>query len=129
MDAKELRIGNWVETYTGLLIGNAFSTPRIGYRQVNLQDLEIISKLGHTYRGISLTSELLDKTSHFKRTKTQNQDFFFNGDNILVRVSDMGLYLHSEVDGSTFWVRHLHHVHELQNAYFMIEGIELEINL
>jgi len=71
--ANELRLGNWVETYSVLVSGawydnkgtrHGFDTvtePAISQRQIDLEDLKIIheAKGLATYRGIPLTPEVL----------------------------------------------------------------------
>ena len=119
MIANELRIGNWI---------NYLGKPK----KCSLNTIYAISRIvgdSAVYRPIPLTSEILAKCKNFGRTTIQDEDSFFNGDNILLRIADWGLFMHSEVDGSVFFVRRLKYLHELQNAYFCITQTELTIDL
>lgn len=122
MKVTELRIGNWVETYTGLLIGYTFSTPKIGNHQIDLKDLEIISMLGHTYRGIPLTPEILKKAGFEYDQHTYAKEY---------------IWLAEGDTGFDIWLSglanpkhtHVSYLHQLQNLCYCLLGEELEIIL
>jgi hypothetical protein len=116
MIPNELRIGNWA------LYPHSIHEP---FQITEPRHIE----LAYLLKPIPLTPELLEAIEDFGPTEIQGENSYFNGDNILIRVQDMTLFLHSELDGSVFRVRQLKYLHELQNLYFLIEGKELTIAL
>jgi len=124
----ELRTGNWVKS-------TPISIPRLGisssgYTVVTTYGIHVYEE-GHNidWKPITLTEEILLKCTDFRKTKVEGVDSFFNGDNLLIRIEDMRLFLHSELDGEVFGVRYIKYVHELQNIFFILEGFELNLQL
>jgi hypothetical protein len=133
IDPKELRLGNWVRLKQKTK-QNPYLTSIVDWlspyegRNIGLQG-NAIRNSGDQLEGIPLTSEILSKIPHFGRSDFNGEASYFNGDNIMIRIADMALYLHSELDGSVFYCTRLRSLHHLQNIYFAIEGHELTINL
>lgn len=110
---RDLRPGNWVL--------------RKG-KPVQVSSIDIAFGRAGKYEPIRLTEEILVKTHMVPHTKG-DEKFYSNQDNILIRLADMSLFMHSDLDGSVFYVRYLIYLHELQNLYYFIDKIELEVAL
>ena len=139
INCKELRIGNWVDSYMGFHSGDAydkdgklicsgsFSQPTIRHVQVDIELLKFISENEFaTYRPIPLTEDVLDRIDYFYKTDKDGELMYFNGDNIMIRIADMSLHMHSEYDGSTFWVCRLKSLHHLQNICYAIDDFDFK---
>jgi hypothetical protein len=118
MEAKDLRIGNFVVTN--------FKREK---EVTDIDHVSFIEDFMKLYDPIPLTEEWLLKFEQFGKTDIEGTPCFFNGDNIMLfdRKDYFDAYLHSEVDGSVFFATRLFHVHQLQNFYYAIEKQELTI--
>lgn len=137
VEVKELRFGNWLQSYIVLNDGmGKISKECIRPFQVDLKTMELLStsqgRLFATMEPIPLTAELLIKFGF---------EFLESFD------SPYEIYAHSKVDQFEVWnfndehwildiadqagidMSHFKHVHQLQNLYFSLTGLELEINL
>jgi hypothetical protein len=143
IDAKDLRIGNWVETYMVMIAGSWYdqegkkhgqdiiTEPTINRRQITADDLKIIIEAAGlaTYRPIPLSPELL-LWCGFEKADAGNFRFgrFFLGN------YSKGKYgfawrkdiMDSQIGNPSTEISCLH---ELQNLYFALTNKELEINL
>lgn len=73
INVRELRIGNWVETYIVLMSGywidkdgnnkgkDTITETAIRVKQIDVNDLMILQSLFATYRPIPLTTDILEK--------------------------------------------------------------------
>ena len=113
---QELRLGNWV------LMNNRHihMDTRIFHAVLNGFD-------GYVPEPVFITEDILDKCSDFGRMDNNGEPSFFNGDDIIIRIADMSIFAHSELDGSVMWLRQLKYVHQLQNLYFFLTDTELQI--
>lgn len=129
---QELRYGNWIfDPNKEVLHGN-------GYCQVENTGKDVCHYMynhlhpGNKYENIypiRLTTEILDKITHFRPYDKEGTKGYFNGDNIIIREADWSLFLHDESNGNIHWCMFLRSVHHLQNLYYDIEGHELDIKL
>jgi len=140
INANELRLGNWVETYTVMLSGSwidkdgnvhgqdTITEPTIRQKQIDIKDLEIISKAGGlaTYRGIPLTGEILEKCGFVKEVdsgsgKPYEYHITFGDNYTLIYYPDLPDW---ELAGMPLPVSPKY-LHQLQNLYWCLVGEEL----
>jgi hypothetical protein len=131
LDVKELRIGNWIESYMAFLCPiNGFSQPKI--RDIKL-DAKMILFLSEnpmaTYRPIKLSSEILSVCDFEMPSKTfmLNQHWFLydNYDGFWIQIEKQ---LESDYVCERLKVN-CKYLHQLQNLYYSLTGQELEVNL
>lgn len=129
IDAKELRIGNWV-MHDGKFYQ---ATSMYVYNPVN-QDQYVLIRLGEGQgvdsrylEPIQLTEEMLLKCE-FEKTKLNDYTYFFNlyPLQLLYNAANGIDYFHSQFGGKFIKVASLH---QLQNLYFALTGKELEFSL
>ena len=125
MKPEELRIGNWIYDMVELSDRQVWGVKpdRRNHIMINDTEYEMVSP-------INLTPEWLEKFGFGKFKKDDDQfispccDYAILGD-----FPKDGFYIfnHSEVDGSTDWIRtnRIHHVHQLQNLFYALTGEEL----
>jgi len=134
MKPQELRIGNFINPEIGEL-EHVGQIKYIGYSGVGVEldcdepELSLNHDLDLSdIKPIPLTEEWLEKFGFSRNLVSACCDYSL--------VLDHGyehdlyyIYNHSEVDGSTSWIRTkgIRHVHELQNIYFSLTGYELEL--
>jgi hypothetical protein len=137
MEAKELRIGNYVNWI--IPFSNDYSP-----QKVTLQILNIINNDADICKPIPITEEILLKCG-FKKNNIARINSIFNidlGRNRILTVSDIGtpsgfIYISSiDVDIITDAViiynwdyDKTYYLHQLQNLYFALTNEELKINL
>lgn len=130
MEAKELKIGNWV-----LAKGEMTEVSDILYDGINMNwnhELSAVDFYWKDIKGIPLIPELLAKAGF-----TKIKDGFMSPDiyerkytRVLVTTS-----FEIETDGlDSYWIEGntilpIKHLHQLQNLYFALTGEELTINL
>jgi hypothetical protein len=108
MNANELRLGNWV-----CILGTEI------YREINSLRLHEISiGLENTLRPIPLTEDWLLKFGF----KWKNQGLRLGSFCIRQEINSYVIYLSNESHNTKV---DLKHVHQLQNLYFALTGIEL----
>jgi len=143
INANELRIGNWVESYVVMVAGSWFdkegkihgedkvTTPGWA-RKITWEDLKILTedKIGlATYRPIPLTPEILVKAGF----KNMDDIFFIKYKELLLCLDKVWWWTNAwEADGEFEYnalapYREITYVHELQNLYFAITQTELQI--
>ena len=141
MIANELRIGNWVETYSVMLSGSWYdkdgkqhgqdvlTEPTIRQKQIDILDLKIISESPlATYRPIPLTPEILVACGFELETKVW---WKFPDEDI----SGWVLLDNSPIE-ETFTLCYdqlvigplIQYLHQLQNLFFAITQTELNYN-
>jgi len=138
---EELRIGNWVETYTVLMSGSWYdksgkqhghdviTEPGIRQKQIDVKDLEILSGpqgFLATYRPIPITPEILEKCGFKNDVENDAADMIFGEFRIFAGHHEWWFWGHeSPIDiGMKINVR-LDYLHQLQNLYFALTGEEL----
>lgn len=116
MDAKELRIGNWV-------IHNG-----IGYYNTTVKSVTnrlINQKLKHIYEPIQLTGAWLSKfgfNNSFENVYTLGRmqvEIYANATIIMINDEENDTVMDMEFEN--------YHVHQLQNLYYALTGSELII--
>jgi len=116
MKANELRIGNWVYEYDAL--GGLF------YNQVGWGIIgDLVDGLSPC-EPIPITPEILEKAGF------SNETYYYEKDEICIRIYDgkfyaLAMWVPLESETNTL----IESVHQLQNLYFALTGIELDINL
>ena len=119
MKASDLRIGNIVQNKDGVeeAINSIFL----------YGPLESINDESSTYQPIRLTNQWVNKLGFVHEEPYVNKDYkvdIFKLSNFEVKFASFGeckvLY-----DGKT--LKHIEYVHQLQNLFFALKGIELEI--
>ena len=123
MKTTELRVGNYIE--------DCFDVKRYEVRQLDLEDFSAMlnyrnSSHPNTYRAVKLNDEWI-KSFGFENIKTQ--DKFFTKDNTIgISTADdkfrfiQGNFVYQII------LRELEYVHELQNLYYSITGVELSVS-
>lgn len=139
METNELRIGNYIE-YCGYIVKvDGIYDDRIS--AINIEDKDHIFDKPSYFNPIKLTEELLLKIG-FKKNKYDWWEYFPDREN-KISILMSGEYttieyanlFHcpedvSEVNyGSTLEFPRRIYIHELQNAYFLIAGQNIEIKL
>lgn len=127
ISAHELRIGNWIN------VGNV-NIPR----QVSLISDTYLCLKGNvgnyaieTFDPIPLTPDILEKAGFVDDKHLHWLEYSING-----RVSYLSLtcgnyqwvYTNQLADLEKYPVIRIKHLHQLQNLYFALTGVELEIN-
>jgi hypothetical protein len=122
IDAKQLRIGNWV-------FDNFGYPDQITADWFGAFDMELDNVTENTF--IPLTYEMLEKCGFVK-----TNGFIWNTENDgIADIYDKGGFrIHVEVSRGVFYTTQpksvdYKYVHQLQNLYFALTGTELEINL
>jgi hypothetical protein len=115
MEAKELRIGNWV--YTGELVVKSYSPSGLCNLMRNIEDKD------SDIKPIPLTEEWLLKFGFKHFADGQYAKMFenldFNWD------KECGLYIFLRTQEDNVEASHIKHVHQLQNLYFALTNEEL----
>lgn len=141
MEVKELRVGNYVK-YNGSIVSvYAISNPTPNKdkhfnnkARVTLWCNGLIDAIIDKIEPIPITEELLLKIG-FKKDVDANSRYRYAIDNCLfeIRLCDIGTLIKLEVYCEDN-VRKVHlpktpNLHQLQNAYYLVVGKELEITL
>ncbi len=123
MNAKELRIGNWLEW------DNEYYQIEIGsfYTQLKSEDGR---RLFNEIKPIPLTPEILKKAG-FRKIN------YYDGNSFGLKISDSHEFVCNErvfylaCDDSFYneVLDHIKYLHQLQNLYFALTGEELNIEL
>jgi hypothetical protein len=124
MEAKELRIGNWIKSET-----EVFGEKKFREWQVTIDDLSYIFSHPENYFGIQLTEEWLLKFGWIFNFDLGCYEKFPNG--------DARMFLsHKEVNNSfdmfnyvlkSTICKNIYYVHQLQNLFYCLCGKELEV--
>lgn len=116
MKATELRIGNYV------------TETNIGVTLVNLFDLENIQNEDTNYQPIPLTEEWLLKLG-FKLYPSGSYcfDLFSVNEYLAIDLKYNKGFAYIRTDEDSLKIK-LEYVHQLQNLYFALTNLELEIN-
>lgn len=149
MDARELRLGNYVYVdnlhrpevaniplrVIGLYIDN---DPLLN--SIRVQTLWSKDNFGQAeqyIRPIPLTEELLEKCSLHNNPKGGQSRYHISGDMELIipKIATQGIYVNDEwqiiIENYDYWrpIVKTPYLHQLQNAFFLITGKDLTINL
>jgi hypothetical protein len=132
MDARELRIGNWVQTHLADFAGGK-------YKRVDgniIASYDAVQNASRIVIGdispIPLTPEILEKAGFVK----QNNGWVHGGPKGYL-VTVFSLYdnnmaqgeLDLQLNGSNLPMPNVKYLHQLQNLYFALTGEELNIEL
>jgi len=132
IEARDLRIGNWVIKVTGEdLDGNLMGD--------TVQLIEVVNSSPSFKASIDLTPEWLERFGFEKKIKEQNID----GVEYILRLDDsegrdgswfssVGTLVEGEVVvlclcRGNYFCNNVEHVHQLQNLYFALTGKELQL--
>lgn len=141
MEAKDFRLGNWVETYVVMIMGSwidkegkhqgvdEFTTPKIREKQIDIEDLKIIESYHGlaTYRGIPLSSEILERCGF----ECDNKPTWFPKWKIkYTRVLVESVIIIDEYGSEFSWIEGntivpIQYLHELQNLFYSLTKTEL----
>ncbi len=126
MNAKELRIGNWILLETQVTLPS--------WHRVMPKDIYDISEGLITLQSLSpipLTPEILEKAGFVRPSEIRDASwdaYILNGLMALV-IKRYDGWMVMNYDGSFFSSVILKYLHQLQNLYFALTGTELEITL
>ncbi len=142
IDKKDLRLGNWIELPNKIVAGyglvskyvqvDTISKETAHWTQATTDELSGSLMSGTKYEDcipIPISNEVLEKVKDFGIMTKDGEKSYFNGDDFIIRLQDMAVFAHSETDGSVFYLTRLKYVHQLQNLYFALHNIELQITL
>ncbi len=116
MKPTELRLGNWIYVRTN---GD--------YEKVN----NIHDNFGGFVDGIELTKELI-KQSGFLETKPNSEEYFKDDETQfrkMLRIKKHPVNDGFMIIGKDFILCTLKYLHELQNLYYLLTGVELDIEI
>jgi len=116
IDGKDLRIGNWVKLITG--------TPVL--IQIGLMHFKEFESFAEVLEPIGLSHEILIKLNANKIYEDKN---LYEIGVLIFNFSTYGLCLWDSNNNSiVFGTRPFKYLHQLQNLYFDLTGVELQIN-
>jgi hypothetical protein len=127
MEAKELRIGNWVK---GSFLGELCKVTQLGHEKyheyVGAEGIGFYGQNG--FEPIPLTPDILVKAGFENRSSTT--DYIFEYGKFIIGGTRKRLFpsVWGE-DGLQDYGNLIEYVHELQNLYFALTGEELNIEL
>lgn len=124
--AQELRCNNWINIFEK-------PTPVIGVIGDKVYFVNENGKGDWAYansvKPIELTPELLGKILNCVKVKGREGIYRMGNLQLLCNTDGRALlYIHYD-DGKYCYVREINHLHQLQNAAFIMSDIELEITL
>lgn len=130
IQAKELRIGNWVNVDSdtdGTLIENiVVGTMEDG--RCYLSNWLNIAMNPERIEGIPLTPEILEKAGFTKEQTFYKDSTWHKRDNI--EIHEGGVVFFTDTYENTVQLPvNIQYVHQLQNLYFALTGEELQIEL
>jgi hypothetical protein len=120
MKATELRVGNYIQ--------DCFDVKKREVRQLDLEDFSAMlnyrnSNHPNTYIAVKINNEWI-KSFGFENSK--NQDKFFTKDNTIgISTADDKFRFIQGNFVCQIVLREFEYVHELQNLYYAITGVEL----
>lgn len=136
IQANELRIGNWVDI-DAWADGSEIKRGRIDEIKSNEGVFNFSVRPNYTGRFVSLDAKKILPTPltpeillacGFYKWKKDDPILTDGGCDYYVNENTMEFGIFWEVDGSTTRLRHVKHLHQLQNLYFALTGAELEYN-
>ena len=136
MDAKELRLGNWVKTTISRWRGQGFPILAIKGDRVSfdkLNDGQYIWVMAENLKPIPLSPEIIEKCG-FEKHKNSNDYwtiwYLKNGWRIQqAHNSEVSASVRSGLFYYSDDFVEVEYLHQLQNLYFALTGEELEVNL
>ena len=122
MKISELRIGNYIR--------DVFDIKRHDVKKLDLEDYAVMlnrrnSSHPNTYRGVELNDEWI-KIFGFEISKTHDK-FFIKDNNIGISTADDMFRFIKGNFVCQIVLREIEFVHELQNLYYAITGVELSV--
>lgn len=123
MDARELRIGNWV-------LFNDYSGGPLQPYQIQGDDISRAAVNGVYHEPIPLTPEILEACGFVKR-----KEMFYKGEYCInindrdVLVGSRGTIFNGDPNYGVGINYELKYLHQLQNLYFALTGEELTVNI
>lgn len=127
MKINELRVGNWFYRYC---CNDQVMEVRAG-GVIGLDRGRGIICL-HEMQPIELTKEFFEKNGFIRLESLDYYDNYFTSEDMRIDVyeSSKGWVVHIDnIEFSTAFCKRLNYVHELQNAYYVSTGEELEVKL
>ena len=127
MKINELRVGNWFYRYC---CNDQVMEVRAG-GVIGLDKTRGIICL-HEMQPIELTKEFFEKNGFIRLDSLDYYDNYFTSEDMRIDVyeSSKGWVVHIDnIEFSTAFCKRLNYVHELQNAYYVSTGEELEVKL
>lgn len=127
MKINELRVGNWFYRHC---CNDQVMEVRAG-GVIGLDSLRGIICL-HEMQPIELTKEFFEKNGFIRLDSLDYYDNYFTSEDMRIDVyeSSNGWVVHIDnIAFSTAFCKCLKYVHELQNAYYVSTGEELEVKL
>jgi hypothetical protein len=132
MTASELRVGNWVKCKTtdGYKFGKICDILDIGYFAARCDGVEYRGKFGNigvdieSAEPIELTDELLEKCGF-----AEPCDELYEHENGKFEIAKEQCKWWVTWNGGAYFWFDIKYLHQLQNAYYMVTGEELNIEL
>ena len=123
MDARELRIGNWVIPVLELQ-GESEDYERLPPCQVS--ELPIV-EAHKFYEPIPITPEILERCGFEKinTNGTADDEYYFINPSNGLRVFKTSNGIETQVHGYDDWIK-VKYLHQLQNIFYFLTGTELE---
>jgi len=123
MKANDLRIGNYIK--------DIFDVKKHEVRQLDLEDFSAMlnyknSNHRNTYNPVELNDEWI-KSFNFENSKTQDK-FFTKDNNIGISTADDKFRFIQGNFVCQLVLRDIEFVHELQNLYYALTGVELLVS-
>jgi len=133
MDAKELRIGNWVIGYSEIPQKVAYIGDVIGIENSiggvdRYQKYPIISYDISTLQPIPLSPEILEKCGFGYQSMKGGLTYYAHRETGFTLLYSYGKWNWSS-SASVTSGKAIEYLHQLQNLYFALTGEELEVNL
>jgi hypothetical protein len=138
IQVNELRIGNWVETYSVMLAGSWYdkegkqhgqdvlTEPTIRQKQIDILDLKIISESPlATYRPIPLTPEILIACGFHKHNNAWVTADFDEKNYMKDYFTVWNMHEGEYKLNTTQFAIEITSLHQLQNLYFSLTQTEL----
>lgn len=127
MKINELRVGNWFYRYC---CNDQVMEVRAG-GVIGVDRGRGIICL-HEMQPIELTKEFFEKNGFIRLESLDYYDNYFTSEDMRIDVyeSSKGWVVHLDnIEFSTAFCKRLNYVHELQNAYYVSTGEEIEVKL
>tara|TARA_R110000868_G_C10354575_1_gene716653 strand:+ start:15 stop:380 length:366 start_codon:yes stop_codon:yes gene_type:complete len=118
IDVKDLRVGNWVSTGSDDVLDDYDSL----YFQIEPKHYDCLTKGMFDYVPIPLTEDILAKCGFEKRTSL-DETHYSDNKSLPILLNSNGDYILCDIDIRVV----VKYVHELQNLYKALVGVELDV--